>query len=439
MQPIGGLLPRTHDTSKDLLGAPLLHLPKLEDLPKDFSLSYPKEWLLTQKEDSCAAHASSLASSFQEGIRLEALYPWIMARTLAGMAPDAWGCSLRDIASAHQKLGAMELAQASIHEGDMNWRNSLVWDTPANKLFASKHKKESYLWVERTNGYSMFDAIKATLYKMQTPIVIGLTWSYGEEATIDIWQEGGFGHAVTVIGWESFPGKDYLRIANSWGLDSGFEGEYRISREVINKEVPKFGGFFFNDLPPEIIREYQDANIKLDDPTFIVLLKLLQASLKSLAEALKRFITPSNPMEQEKTQTPREKLLQAAKDALGKDVTPYDNVPDHVACAESLSTLIKQVYPDFPVLASTATLCEQFKRDSRFKPTLDPLPGNIIISPTKDSSFHGHCGVYIEGGKITSNASSTGLWSQNFTIDSWIKRYREQGHLGIYYFEPISI
>lgn len=427
MTPQGGLLERTHDQSKDLLGAKLRVPPKLEDLPQDFSLAYDKSWILSQKEDSCASHASSLASSFQEGVRLEPIMPWVIARREAGMQPSDWGCSLKDIASAHRNVGAMELSRALLHEGDDGWRQPENWDTFTNRIQAAQHKKGSYLWVERQLGYDQFDAIRATLYQVNTPIVIGMMWPYGEEPIIDDWSEGGFGHAITVVGWKRYPGgKDYLVIANSWGRSSGDDGQFLISRQIINKEVPRFGAFYFEDMPAAEVRELQDKGIKLDDNSFIVLLK--------------RFISLFKTRKMPKTindQSPREKLLQAARNALGTELTPKDEVEDEVACASSMSALLKKVLPDFPHITGTATLFEHLLQDTRFKKTNLPKPGNIIISPTENSSFHGHVGVFLENEKITSNASATGLWSQNYDIGSWVSRYRAKGHLKIYIFELV--
>ena len=52
----------------------------------------------------------------------------------------------------------------------------------------------------------------------------------------------------------------------------------------------------------------------------------------------------------------QERFLKICLDALDTEITPQDNVPDYVACAEVISTLIKKVIPDFPIISSTKDL-----------------------------------------------------------------------------------
>jgi hypothetical protein len=142
---------------------------------------------------------------------------------------------------------------------------------------------------------------------------------------------------------------------------------------------------------------------------------------------------PTPPLE-----NARLKLYNAAVMALGQDLTPQDEVADDVACAASLSALLQKLYPDFPMIPGTASLKAHFDTDRRFKKTNLPKPGNIIISPTKDGgTIHGHCGVFLDNEEIVSNASKGGLWTQNFTLKSWITRYRGLGALPIYFYELV--
>jgi hypothetical protein len=139
-------------------------------------------------------------------------------------------------------------------------------------------------------------------------------------------------------------------------------------------------------------------------------------------------------------ETKQQALLRLAKDNLGRDITPNDKIPDNVACAEGVSTLIKTIYPDFPIIPSTLELDNYLRKDKRFEPTLDLDAGNIIISPTGRGNglIAGHCGVLLEGGKIASNNSYTGLLDNLFTIELWVKRYRVKGGFPIYVFKPLN-
>lgn len=136
----------------------------------------------------------------------------------------------------------------------------------------------------------------------------------------------------------------------------------------------------------------------------------------------------------------REKLLQEAKKSIGLEVSPQDIAPDELACAESACNVIRKVFRDFPVLTYTPRLHEELKRDKRFKGTLDLEPGNIIISPTEYGSgiFPGHVGIILEDGKIASNTSRNGLWEANYTINTWVDRYRNKGGFPIFFHTPIE-
>jgi hypothetical protein len=142
----------------------------------------------------------------------------------------------------------------------------------------------------------------------------------------------------------------------------------------------------------------------------------------------------TNTMKQGETN--REALIRVCKENLGRDITPLDNVPDSVACAESVSSIIKAVLPDFPIIPSTYDLDKYLRKDKRFEPTLDLESGNIIISPTGRGNglIVGHTGLILEDSMIASNSSNNGHWEINYTIPSWIKRYRQKGGFPIFVF-----
>lgn len=131
--------------------------------------------------------------------------------------------------------------------------------------------------------------------------------------------------------------------------------------------------------------------------------------------------------------TNRELLLSEAYKALGTDITPNDKIPDTVACAETLCTLIKKIVPNFPIISYTPDLYKYLMNDSRFKQVYEFKEGLIIISPTGNSV--GHCGTTGKGGKILSNNSETGLWKDKYNQLEWIEKYSRQGKLKLYLFE----
>lgn len=135
----------------------------------------------------------------------------------------------------------------------------------------------------------------------------------------------------------------------------------------------------------------------------------------------------------------QEKLLQSAKDFIGKEASPDDIAPDELACAESVCNIIRTVFRDFPVLTYTPHLFKELKRDKRFRLTTEIKPGNIIISPTEYGSgiFPGHVGIMLENQRITSNTSRNGLWENNYSLNTWVERYRKRGGFPIFFFEVV--
>lgn len=145
-----------------------------------------------------------------------------------------------------------------------------------------------------------------------------------------------------------------------------------------------------------------------------------------------------NTMNQEETK--QQALYRIAKENLGRDISFNDEVPDEWACASSLSLLIKKLLPDFPHITGTWTLWDYLKKSKHFKPTTELSAGNVIIcaSGTGNNLISGHCGVILENGKIASNNSNNGLWEDYFTIETWVKRYKNKGGFPIYIFEVLD-
>jgi len=135
-------------------------------------------------------------------------------------------------------------------------------------------------------------------------------------------------------------------------------------------------------------------------------------------------------------ETPAERLHEAALLMLGKDASPLDTAPDDLACADSVSALLREVYPDFPTTVSTARLQERLLKDIRFKPTLEWKPGVIVISATEGPNI-GHTGICTEGERVMSNDSKTGKWQNNFSRASWVAYYKTKKGLAVKLFEPV--
>jgi len=137
----------------------------------------------------------------------------------------------------------------------------------------------------------------------------------------------------------------------------------------------------------------------------------------------------------------QKRLYQESLKWIGKEASPFDSAPDDLACVESLASIIRySIIRDFPIELATWRFLTLLRNDKRFKATLDLTAGNIILSPSwsGNGKIRGHTGILGEKHTIMSNSSSTGLWEENYTIDNWIKRYRNLGGMPIYVFEPLG-
>jgi len=144
----------------------------------------------------------------------------------------------------------------------------------------------------------------------------------------------------------------------------------------------------------------------------------------TVAEALKEQLEPSN----------MDKFLKVCLDALDTDPSTPDGVKDEVGCADTLSTLLKKVFPDFPIIVSTKELDWKLFADKRFERITEPELGCIIISP-RTANQYGHCGVFITSERIASNDSKTGLFQGNYFYDSWIREFKNKRGLRIYLYK----
>lgn len=136
--------------------------------------------------------------------------------------------------------------------------------------------------------------------------------------------------------------------------------------------------------------------------------------------------------------TNREKLLDIAMAYYNTDPTPENVQPNEFACVEVLTTILSKLIP-FSLMTYTPTLLTYLQKDKRFKIVTEMKEGVIILSPTLsgNGSRVGHVGICSKGGKILSNSSATGLFTDKFDQVSWIQRYSREGGLSLYLFELI--
>lgn len=130
-------------------------------------------------------------------------------------------------------------------------------------------------------------------------------------------------------------------------------------------------------------------------------------------------------------------LVDLAKEHIGTDASPADLAPDELGCAETVTTILKKLYPKTPIITGTWTLWDYFEKHPNWFPMQQPEPGCIIISPTGtgNGKFPGHVGIMLDDGTIASNDSFTGKFERNYDLDTWKARYQEKGGFPVYYYK----
>lgn len=136
------------------------------------------------------------------------------------------------------------------------------------------------------------------------------------------------------------------------------------------------------------------------------------------------------------------KLYDAAATALGRSLVPAGYDPE-LGCAISLNNLYKQTFgATIGGDASTASLYKVLSSSPfKFKQVTDPLPGDIIISPTGMQKVtsplkNGHVGIVAKEG-ICSNDSASGVWHEYYTLTTWNNRYAVAGGFPVFFFRPL--
>lgn len=140
--------------------------------------------------------------------------------------------------------------------------------------------------------------------------------------------------------------------------------------------------------------------------------------------------------------TSAEKIYQVAKLCLGEHLTLDSTVPADLGCAEAVSYVLGKAGLSVPAkgFQGTANLYTWLLQHPDFKAVTTPTAGGVVISPTGTSSKgapHGHVGIVLQHG-IGSNDSSTGLFKENYTTESWAKYFGVQKGFPVYYFAPVG-
>ena len=122
------------------------------------------------------------------------------------------------------------------------------------------------------------------------------------------------------------------------------------------------------------------------------------------------------------------RLLARAKADVGKLSVRNDPGTDHgnLGCADAVTRILHdELGFSLPKTLSTDELYHELVSGGWQEVDLK-TPGAVIVSPSC-AAMHGHTGIVGEDGLIYSNSSATGFWTQNFTVDRWLERYRACG------------
>lgn len=242
---------------------------------------------------------------------------------------------------------------------------------------------------------------------------------------------GGFAWASPVDGEYKRTDADPNHCFILWNLPAfqAFDNYLDTDGDFIKKLAPDFN---FIDYGYRVyIASQQLPKVGILQKILEALKKLLQLDLE-LVKILPQPIPQPIPV-----LSNREKLHELALSSIGTDASPDDHAPDEFGCSESLSAIIQALHHDFSSeILSTAQLANTLDDDKRFRRTVIPKRGCIIVSP-RTSEINGHCGIWTEGERIISNDSKTGLMKNNYSFASWVKTFKEGRGLRILIWEPL--
>ena len=308
-----------------------------------------------------------------------------------------------------------------------------------------------------------YEQVRNTAFKesiKKDMIGVGLhAWHFPEEDGIYRCNDTNFNHATTIYEgtYEIFDSYDPFEKTLApdysmfeWGYHTAF------TKERTTEEVKKLRESFlklFSQLLTAISKLLAQVTLgkKFGSATKEELMEELKKLIAKLIALLKEKLREEHPSslfpppaydlppEELPMNQPSSRLmlLETAKEWIGKDARPLKLAPQRLGCAEAVSTVLHDFDASLPnTTISTIKLNGYLRGSEKFKGTLDLLPGNVIVSPTDDDSV-GHTGIILEDGKICSNDSTTGVFSQNYTINSWVKKFRHEKGLRIFVYEAV--
>ena len=141
--------------------------------------------------------------------------------------------------------------------------------------------------------------------------------------------------------------------------------------------------------------------------------------------------------------TAKGRLYLGALTALNTEASPNDLAPDELGCAETVNAIHKEVFGfEIGGKLSTNRMYKALNKSPLFLRIDNPSEGDLVISPTGYKSritpiTNGHVGIVSKDGMIMSNDSVTGLFIENYSLDTWKGRYVIQGSYPMCFFRRI--
>lgn len=125
------------------------------------------------------------------------------------------------------------------------------------------------------------------------------------------------------------------------------------------------------------------------------------------------------------------KVYETAKSLLGQNLATNGAL----GCAETVNIIFHKALGVSIGGGTSTTLMYPFLKNEKKYARIrgNPLPGDVIISPTSSGDGtvqHGHVGIVAKFG-ILSNNSNDGRLRELYTIDSWYKSFMCKGHFAV--------
>lgn len=269
----------------------------LEGVPDKWEAEVPSNWVFNQgaiepSNDECGGCALALSVAIREKKQIDPHFHWMIARLNEGADLNDYGVTNRSLANASRKVGSLLAKDSpySFQNGRDFIADSTNWDIAKLKPKATEQLSGGVTWVKKEGGLDAFDVFRASvwkfnkLYKKDHTAIFGLMWNYDMfNPYIEKPVEEGSGHDTLLIGWDG----DYAIMMNSYGLEVGNGGKFKVHRSVINRWAEEFGMPILIDATKEQIDQALARGSKLDDPFLTNFTKAIMEKIIALFNLLK--------------------------------------------------------------------------------------------------------------------------------------------------------